>query len=348
MSYGNQGDPKKRASGRPTPPPGLKPQSPPAPPALPRKRTLPAGASPTRPVAAPPKQQAEIPAADRDEYAIRPTDEYAVREEPAPAPPMPVHLSRPREPVDTQDPLPEPPTLCFFSGIFSFPFYLRSLGVWMLTGFGLTAFALGIMVCNWTLAVGLTMAFWSFIMPVIWIGYLAVSFTSAMWLKIVQVTAAGYDIVDDWRAGDWREWPWAMVYPVGMLVPSLLIGWGVYATSEMARLPFGLAAGFFVYPILLLSAMETGSPLNPVSMPVLRSLGMVWWAWLIVYIETAVMVAALGVFVYYAFQEHPWVTIMLAVPMLAAGLMIYARLLGRLAWYIGQKAELKRAQDEEE
>jgi hypothetical protein len=169
---------------------------------------------------------------------------------------------------------------------------------------------------------------------------------------IIQVTSDGYDVVEDWRAGDWREWVWSMVYPVGMLVPSALIGlgiyWCVYGVSPLLSLPLAIVAGFLAYPFLLLSALEAGSPWTPVSPLVLESLVTVWWAWAVVYVESGLMLAGWLALVVFGFRESPWLTAAIAVPVLAGGLMIYARLLGRLAWYIDYRMSRKAANDVEE
>lgn len=315
MSYGEQRDPKK---------------------SVPRK--LPASEPPKRP---PTPQPAE------DEYAIRPTDEYAIRAEPA-APPVPLPVPRVREPVVTHDPVPEPPTLAFWSGIFSFPFYLKSLGAWLLIAMGLTVGAVGMVFCLWLSDTGQTLALRCFLLPVLMIIAFTCCYASAVCQTITQLTAEGYDGVEDWPRGDWREWAWTVTYPLGMFLPAALMGWVVQWLVPLPLPIPGVFVAFVAFPVLLLSALEAGSPTMPVSLPVLNSLVHVWWGWALFYLESGALVSAWAALVYFGYLENPWLTAALGAPLLAAVGMIYARLLGRLAWYIDrQMAQRADAEDED-
>lgn len=348
MAHDPKRDPKRMAAGLPTPP--VNPRS--------VKKTLPASEPPKVP--RPPQRR---PPADEDEYAIRPSDEYAIRSEPATAP-VPLSVPRVREPVVTHDPVSAPPTWAFWSGVFSFPFYLQSLGAWMLISMGWTVGALGIVLCIWCLDVGQTIAFRCFVLPVLMIIAFTCSYASAACLAITQTTAEGYDEVDDWPKGDWREWAWTMAYPGGMFVLAALMGVGVHwllpvtlrGGHHLGLLPelpvpvpiLGLLVVFMAYPVLLLSALEAGSPTTPVSFPVLHSLAWVWWAWALLYLESGLMFAAWGTLVVLGYGRHPWLTAALGAPLLAAMAMIYARQLGRLAWCIDRYLASRPAADEDD
>lgn len=340
MSYGQPQDSKKKLPGqRPNPPSTLKSTGP-------AKRTLPSGTSPP-PVVGSARRQSSEDDAEGGEYSLQSSEPSGGRDAPA-DPPMPAYTRWVREPVVTADPLPDPPAWPFLSGVFSFPFYLQAIGVWMLIGMGLTVGGLGLVLCTWCLDQGLTLAFRCFVLPVFFIIAFSCSYASAACLVITQVTSDGYDGVDDWPTGDWREWAWSMTYTAGMFVLALMIAWGIQALVPYGW-PIPLLGSIIVfYPILLLSALESGSPANPISKPVLESLLLVWWAWLIVIVESAVMLGAWLLFTVLAFQQAPWLAPVLAAPLLAAGLMIYARLLGRLAWKIDQTMAQRRARDEDE
>jgi len=348
MSYGRYNDPKKGATGRPTPPPSLRPPTPPPTQQKPAtKQEPPVSSPPPLPASGSARPQRSAPPAGQDEYAVVPPEEYAVRDEPAPAR-IPVYTPRVREPVIAQDPLPEPPALPFWTGVFSFPFYLQSLGVWMLVAMGLTVGALGIVLCIWCLDNGLSLAFRCFVMPVFLIIAFTCSYASAACMAITQATSEGYDQVHDWPTGDWREWAWTMTYPGGMFVLSALLGWVTHLAIPMWPPIPAIVVVFLAFPILLLSALEAGSSMTPVSTPVLQSLVMVWWGWGIFYVETGLMLIGWSLLVWSSFADFPWLTAAIAAPILAAGFMVYARLMGRLAWYIGHIMDRQLVTDEED
>ncbi len=335
MSYDRYRDPKKQAAGRPTPPPKVPSGSQPA---QPRSPQQPAPATTDPPT--PPRRSH-----DSDEYTLQTPQEYALREELVAAP-IPISVPPVRQPVITQDPLPDPPSLPFWTGVFSFPFYLQSLGVWMLIAFGLTVGALGLVLCIWCLDQGLTLAFRCFVIPVFLIIAFTCSYASAACMAIIETTADGYDHVDNWPTGDWREWVWTLAYPGTAIVLSLLLGWATNAILPLHPPIPAVAVVFVSFPIFLLSALEAGSPIIPVSMPVLDSLVVAWWGWAMFYVEAGAMLVIWWTLIFTTQLESLWLTAVVAAPVLAAGLMIYSRLLGRLAWYIDHR--MSRARDDED
>jgi hypothetical protein len=259
-------------------------------------------------------------------------DEYAVRETPPPRrPPEPEESLRwARKVVETADPLPEPPERPFVSGVFSFPFYLTTLPVWVLVSFGLTLAGLGVVLIIWLADQGLTLAVRCFIGPVCLVTLGAVSYASTCFLSALQTTAEGYDTVSEWYPADWREWLWSNRYTLAMFVLAALIAWPIKSATQSWLLAGVLV--FLLYPILLLSALESGTPLQPYSAVVLRSLGQVWWAWVLFYLETAAMLGVWTGMVAWQFAFNPFVTMLIGMPVLGANVLIYARLLGRLVW----------------
>jgi hypothetical protein len=263
-------------------------------------------------------------------------DEYALKtpvSAPA-APDLADYLLPSRKPVDVSEPLPPPPKIAFLSGIYEFPFHFRTLGVWALISFGLTLSALGLMLCIWLVDIGLTIAARCFALPEAWIALLSFGYASICLLEVIQVTSEGYDVILDWPAVDWREWVWSLRYTAGMVVPAGLIAAGVqWCASPLTNswLP-GVVTALVLYPLLLLAALETGTPLSVMSGPVFRSLATLWWGWLAVYLQAGVLIGAWWWLTSTQFPNAPVVTVLVAGPALAAILLICARLLGRLVW----------------
>ena len=88
-----------------------------------------------------------------------------------------------------------------------------------------------------------------------------------------------------------------------------------------------------LFPWLLLSMLEANSPLVPISKAVCGSLLRKWRTWLAFYMETIPLLLSIGASAIAAMLLG---SLPLAIPVLAmtmvAVLMIYFRLLGRLAW----------------
>jgi hypothetical protein len=104
---------------------------------------------------------------------------------------------------------------------------------------------------------------------------------------------------------------------------------------SFVRLPIpviGIAVTFFVFPVVMLSVLQANSLAVPVTLPVLKSFVTVWWAWCLFYLETGIIFLMwIGVTVA-AVITQPYVAVLISAPLLGAIILIYARLLGRLAW----------------
>jgi hypothetical protein len=236
---------------------------------------------------------------------------------------------------------PPPPPAHFLAGILRFPWYVQSLGPWVLCSFGLALSLMGVVLAVWLVDVGLTMAVYAMRFSICWVVFFSVSYVSACLLAIIEGTASGNDEITDWPKGDWRDNVISMVYPVGMLVLACLVGWAAWWLTLRVSWAVPVAVGFLVYPVFLLSAMENGSALGFISRPILRTCLDVWWAWLVLYALSGAMIAGWLVWAVLFFPSGPFVTAGVSGPILAAILFLYARLLGRLAWW-GQKAAADR------
>jgi hypothetical protein len=171
---------------------------------------------------------------------------------------------------------------------------------------------------------------------------------SAFLLAIAQDTAEGADQIEAWPEAAFVDWAFEFFFIVNSLIVGVLPG--VVALQvltplewplRVAAVPCGL---FFLFPIVLLSMLESGSVFVPFSSSVAGSLLSKWWAWAVFYLESAALLAVLlGVAgVLFRFLG-PWSVFLIAIAWVW-GLMVYFRLLGRLAWYCGPGRE---ARDEE-
>jgi hypothetical protein len=282
-----------------------------------------------------PKQRKVAPPPDEgDTYAVSGPPKAEVRAAPA----VPSYLNRGPQPIETAEPLPEPPRLPFFTGVFEFPFYLRSLAAWAMVSIGLTISALGIVLCIYlTDRVG-AVAVRCFGVPVLLITTFSLSYAAACFMEVVEVTSHGYDKVVDWPAGLWREWFWTFL-SIGWAWGLAAAAGGVVGKLTGLGVAPGLLAGvYLLFPIFFVSSLEAGSAMVLIAWAILRGFKSVWWAWGLFYLETAVLMAAWLVPTVLALQHlhQPFLTVLIAMPALAAGILIYARLLGRLLWCYGE------------
>jgi DNA-directed RNA polymerase subunit M/transcription elongation factor TFIIS len=228
-----------------------------------------------------------------------------------------------------------PPKWTFFSGVFSYPWRGVNLSRWTAMSFGLSLAGLasfkvleyvGLMNGLLTnLAVqGLVLSMFAI---VITLG--ALSFAAASCQAAIQDTADGHDLPQEASLPEWDHW-----------VITFLAWLSLWAAAGAIGFPLSLAIGpaaFLItaalfFPILLLSAMECDSYIVPFSPPVLRTLGYFWHGWLMFYLLTTGMIAGWVVAFDFCLPQAPNLTVLLSGPVLAAIMLIYARLLGRVAW----------------
>jgi len=94
-----------------------------------------------------------------------------------------------------------------------------------------------------------------------------------------------------------------------------------------------------LYPILQLSSLETGSPLAPLSLPVLQSIVKHPFGWFIFYAITFALANLLWAVARLAWRDPPYSTVLIMGPLVALALLFYAWLLGQLAFLISTDKE---------
>jgi hypothetical protein len=243
-----------------------------------------------------------------------------------------------------------PPRWTFFSGVFTFPAYRSSWPRWL-------GLSLGLIAPLWVGQVAIKLAMapagpWAGAIPwmlamvllaaMFLLGSIWAVVASAQCLSILRDTAYGCDDIENWPEALFLDWIGEFFFLVSSLALSVLPGLVLGRALEAAGVPPFLTVAvslLLMFPITLLALLETNSPLNPFSLPVWRSLVTVWWAWGLFYIETTVLVATAGCLAFLAVAYVPVVGTFLARPaLLVAALMIYFRLLGRLAWRCARAA----------
>jgi DNA-directed RNA polymerase subunit M/transcription elongation factor TFIIS len=231
-----------------------------------------------------------------------------------------------------------PPRWTFFSGVFTFPWRPGVLQRWGFLSLGFTIlgllFVLLIMLIGGGSSFGVVGAAF-FGLPAIWAAFWTCSYAAACCLPVTTDTAAGMDRIANWPDPVWNEWMAQLLYVGFVGCEALTIGFGVGRIAELFGGPIwvaGTATTILLYPIFQLSSLEANSFLIPITRPILRSLVSFWWGWLIFYGLSGMLVFAwIGLAIAGA-KSSPVLVAFVLGPMVAAILLIIARLLGRLAW----------------
>jgi hypothetical protein len=154
-------------------------------------------------------------------------------------------------------------------------------------------------------------------------------------LTILSETSAGNDRIECWpNIGLFLEWIGNLfyVFNAAAICVALAVGLGWLLPGARAAL-IGLTT-FFLFPFLLLCELESDSPFLPASALVLASIRRQGLSWLLFYVEAACLLLAAGALANFARPRiDSRLGVLLGGMMFAAVVMIYFRLLGRLAWF---------------
>jgi hypothetical protein len=183
-------------------------------------------------------------------------------------------------------------------------------------------------------------------------GGALVLFAAYCFLHVVQETAAGVDDIH------WPNDPYQDKLPRAAYVAALIAVW-LAPVGIVLKLSKGLAIGgsqlltFFLvaaailwlfFPISLLSSTSASSPVIILRPTILRFLARRFRETAIFYFVSAVLIAgSLGLY-YLAYVRGWGIAYFVGPPLAAASVLIYARLVGRLAWLFDRTGFRKRRQ----
>jgi hypothetical protein len=171
------------------------------------------------------------------------------------------------------------------------------------------------------------------------LAFAVMSYASVCFLGIIESTSRGHTGVQDMLYGGWREWFWTLPSTLGMAILAIMLAVGLsYVVPIDVWLLIDLSL-VFVYPVLQLSTLETGSPLAPVSWLVLGSLAKRPVAWLAFYALSFGLIGMLWLLGHLAWHDPPFITLLILGPAVTVALFFYAWLLGQLARLISSTGE---------
>ncbi|MEX0936524.1 MAG: MFS transporter [Pirellulales bacterium] len=165
------------------------------------------------------------------------------------------------------------------------------------------------------------------------IGWFIVA--SVQGLTVLEQTSAGSDQIDDWPEALWIDWALQSAYVLNAFAMGGAVGYGLKALLNLVQ-PGGewlvpLFAGL-LFPFILLSMLENGSAIAPVSTQVAKSVVRAPGQWILHYLwggATMVLLVAVAL----AFWWIGYWALLLIAPVATAVWLIHFRLLGILAWH---------------
>jgi hypothetical protein len=266
--------------------------------------------------------------------------------QPAPASP-PSHLD---EDDKNAEFLARPPrgagiVWAFTSNIFTFPWTRVAVAQWIFASLGLLIVAeLALLAIGGFMSGGPFGGVQAGCFGVggLFVAILTLSYLAGCLLDIVTNAAYNIDKAHDWPDADWGNRIFLLVRMLFLLaivaLPAAGIGWLGSLSDPRGWLLAGPAV-FLIFPVLFLSSLEADSLIAPISKPILRSLLFLGHAWIIFYIVTGLLAAAVGYLAWDLFLQSPFTMPLVGAPAAAAAVFVYARLLGRLAWLILHRSE---------
>jgi DNA-directed RNA polymerase subunit RPC12/RpoP len=234
--------------------------------------------------------------------------------------------------------LDPPPKWTFFSQVFGYPWSRHVWHRWLWMSIGwmvdwlLIAQAIDFLMMGGYM--GVAAAFMA--LPAIWVTFLALSYTVACCLTIIEDTGNGIQNIDEWPEPDWREWMVNLIY-LGFLFSLgqvLVYFLGSVAGPALDFLNLSLILVCAIYPVILLSSLESGSAMIPFSKGVFVSMLTHFRYWVLYYVISAGVTFAWGVSVYYSLRfSFVWSGVWQGM-LIATLAIVQARLVGRLAWRV--------------
>jgi hypothetical protein len=307
-----------------------------------------AAASPgTNPPPPPPRRDA----AEEGDYGVEPVapPSAVMAEEPAAYRRAKESLERQEE--EMPQALSEPPPWPFINGVLTYPWTRDLLLAWGVAAAGALvvggAFQLGLAMMSGGLLMIVTVFCFVVVASA---GLLTLTYLATYGLAIVENSAAGLDelaaapdttLVERFKPTAFVTFvAWVATLPgfaFGYLVLGTLFGGG----AGMVVVPTMLVA-FFLFPVLLLSTLESDSIVQLLAPRVVRSLRNNWRLWLRFYAASGALLL-LGLGLAAGLFLIPFAGPFLAAPLLAAAPLIYARMIGRLSWLAAYEADRSAA-----
>jgi len=167
------------------------------------------------------------------------------------------------------------------------------------------------------------------------LGSLWISAAGALWLSILTESSEGNDRLYNPPSPVFLDWLLQATYLVIASAVAGIPGWAIGQVVPQAGLALAIGGWLVGFPVLLLSALEAGSPLAIFSPRLAASVFRRFGYWLLFYLESTLLIGAGGLAAGTLVFVSPWFALA-AVPLCVGVAIVYFRLLGRLAWWLAE------------
>lgn len=261
-------------------------------------------------------------------------------------------------------PIPPPPMSrwMFLCTVYRFPFRREVSWRWCLLSTGLTPAM--VLIAGLVDRVGFRSPLFPFLaavplaLPLFFLALWTAAYGAALFNNVFEATAGGGETIETWPDADWTDWLGQLAHLIYVALlaafPSVLAWHGItlamVSSAEAVAgpdgglwwLPWAAAAAiwFVAFPIAWVSTAFSSSSWLPLSSVAWLSLvpGRAASAWLLFFAAALPLPVILITQLAYAPASYLALAMAGFGPQLAAAWLIYARLLGRLAWEIGESA----------
>jgi predicted Zn finger-like uncharacterized protein len=177
------------------------------------------------------------------------------------------------------------------------------------------------------------------------LGTVAFCAAAAAFVTIVVESSEGNDEVTQWPGTAVSDWLTEAIYLIIGLTIAAVPGWAVahYALRDVPLSYLAIAVGMVVcFPVVFLSQLDLSSPAAVFSFRIFSSLMRCPVTWFVFIVESSLLMAVCVAVPMAAKMFHPAVLI-LAPPVFLVAMILYARMLGRLAWAIAEATPARDA-----
>lgn len=231
-----------------------------------------------------------------------------------------------------------PPKRVYFSNVFNYPWTSHVWPRWVWTSIAwVISWVFVTITLQFLLSSGVGPVVAAMIgLPSFWIVFWTLSYTSACGMTILEGTGSGQVVIDEWPEPDWREWGVNLMYVafLGLVAQGISLLMEPVAQFLPAPWLVSLVQVHLIYPIILLSALESGSIMWPVSVPLYQTLWSHGRYWVSYYLLAGALSAVYVTAVVFSIMFESILCALWMGPLTAAFLFIQARLLGRLGWRV--------------
>jgi hypothetical protein len=244
-----------------------------------------------------------------------------------------------------------PPKRPMRDGIYTFPCYWNVIPLWVGAAFGLLVnLALFEVLLEIIQSGGLGSIMAAFLVPIFTLCLFGlVALVLPHFLTIIEFTADGYDKVPHWPSQDFLSRMHAMLLGINALAMSTAPGMLLLLPFRSLGMPLwpGAISTILLLPLVVLSMLETNSVFIPYSKFVFGSLFRVPLAWQQFYVQVLLLAAGILAVDYAVWQVSVEASRVVTVFTVTVYAVIYARLVGRIAYVLGQ-LETDEPVDEDE